>query len=388
MRLSSNGRYFEHNFPTDTAPHGPELFEVIDTAISEIEKRLIEHMEMQISSSRSDSGDKGIYSGDLGIIYAFYALGNPEWHKLLKLCISGGHNHRVTFLQSTMLASILRGNIEQVTGYADRVLRLDPSDCELLYGRAGCLHGLLFAKQRFPEWKQLDTYIANLAKEIIQAGSDSSRDYLMWKWHGKEYLGAIHGVAGILFILLLCGEDLLLKIDEDILGRIHQTIKFCMQHFRFEGGNIMSSTENDHDQLVHFCHGATGWIPLLSKMARLEYAESSYYLHLLDEIGGVVWQRGLIANKGPGICHGIGGSICGLIDIFASTGDVKWLHRAQWFSLYLSQNWKRLNPLADRPYSLFEGMCGAFYSLSTTHLVTSDRSKISNKNTTFCGFMM
>lgn len=24
----------------------------------------------------------------------------------------------------------------------------------------------------------------------------------MWNWHGKEYLGAAHGVAGILYLLL------------------------------------------------------------------------------------------------------------------------------------------------------------------------------------------
>jgi hypothetical protein len=388
MRLSSNRRYIEHNFPSDRAPHEPELFEAIDIAISEIERRLIEHMEMLISSSKSPDTEKGLYTGDLGIIYTFYTLGNPQWQKLFKTYTIHGPSPRVTFLESSMFASIIHGHRQEVIEFAERAVRLDPKDCELLYGRAGCLHGILFAKRRYPEWIELDRYIEQLAQEIINAGYDSSRQHLMWTWHHKEYLGAIHGVAGILYILLLCGADVLKKVCEDPLSLIEKTVHVVTEQYRFDQGNIMSSTDSDNDRLVHFCHGATGWIPLICLLGKYPGVDCQFYHRLANELGEVVWSRGLITNKGPGICHGIGGSICGLLELFSFTGDDKWLHRAQWFGLYLSQNWKRLNPLADRPYSLFEGMSGAYYSLSLTHMITSDPTKLRDRNSTFCGFIM
>ena len=44
-------------------------------------------------------------------------------------------------------------------------------------------------------------------RRIVRSGEKYSRRErsqfpLMWAWHGKEYLGAAHGVAGILYILL------------------------------------------------------------------------------------------------------------------------------------------------------------------------------------------
>jgi hypothetical protein len=210
----------------------------------------------------------------------------------------------------------------------------------------------------------------------------------MWKWHNREYLGAIHGVAGILYILMLCGENVLKKVLDNPLRIIDKTVKVVIQQYRFDGGNIMSSTENDTDRLVHFCHGATGWIPLLCLLSKVQGVDCEYYQRLAVELGEVVWERGLIANKGPGLCHGIGGSICAILDIFATNRDYKWLYRAQWFSLYLSQNWKRFNPLADRPYSLFEGMSGAYYALSLVHIITSDRTKVDERKSTFCGLMI
>jgi hypothetical protein len=48
------------------------------------------------------------------------------------------------------------------------------------------------------------------------------------------------------------------------------------------------------------------------------------------------------------------------------------MQRAEWFVLFLAREWQQLAPKADRPYSLFEGITGAFYVMS---LVLSERDR-------------
>ena len=79
--------------------------------------------------------------------------------------------------------------------------------------------------------------------------------------------------------------------------------------------NIFSSAKpEDSNRLVHFCHGATGWIPLLLKMSmRWKGEQATRYLDLAKKCGEAVWERGILLTKGPGLCHGLGGSICALV---------------------------------------------------------------------------
>jgi len=382
MRLSSNGRYMEHTFPANKGPHREELFEAIDGALADIEKRLNEYL----SNPKTGHVVDGIYIGDLGIVYTYYILGDPCWERLLKgLQRSLNPNdHRVTILESNMFASIMEGNEDQVCEYAQRAIQMDAKECEVLYGRAGCLLGLLFAKRRHPGWR-LDDHIRTLARQIVLAGKASNRVHLMWEWHSKEYLGAIHGVAGILLTLCLCGREMLEEIEPGANELIKSTADFMLSRYSHSSGNVQSSTSTDADLLVHFCHGATGWIPLICTLDKMF---PGLYVEHAKRLGEVVWRRGIIANKGPGICHGTSGSICALLEIFTQTGDDEWLHKAQWFSFYVSENWKRFNPLADRPNSLFEGMCGAFYALSLTHILTGDRTRFTNSTSLFPGFII
>lgn len=81
---------------------------------------------------------------------------------------------------------------------------------EILYGRAGCLHSLLFIR-KYAEDQSNKHLISSIAKAIVQSGkrfSDQCKSEgnaappLMYKWHEKKYLGAAHGMAGIIYILL------------------------------------------------------------------------------------------------------------------------------------------------------------------------------------------
>ena len=89
----------------------------------------------------------------------------------------------------------------------------DPSSTmpdELLYGRAGFLYALLFVKQYNPG-KIDDQMIIEIASTIVESGKRLAKQLkqkgiqtppLMYQWHEKKYLGAAHGMAGIIYLLL------------------------------------------------------------------------------------------------------------------------------------------------------------------------------------------
>ena len=160
---------------------------------------------------------------------------------------SGG---RASFLETSVgtaaltLAFYLRNSFTRDSHRQDTCARLirdaiqlaiseDINDdgCEVLYGRAGLLYALLFlrseaqkvvANQHMSE-KQLSEdslvhllgnlcsqqNIHALVNDIVERGKAGSKEYkqelhsaeranappLMWRWHGKRYLGGAHGVG-------------------------------------------------------------------------------------------------------------------------------------------------------------------------------------------------
>lgn len=125
----------------------------------------------------------------------------------------------------------------RVLSYAKFALQPDISvPDELLYGRAGYLHALLFIRKHFREAvpdtivKQVNESNSNAAVakafskyhfywpclQVVRAIIDSGRKLsstryhkegrmppLQFEWHDKEYVGAAHGYCGILSTLLM-----------------------------------------------------------------------------------------------------------------------------------------------------------------------------------------
>lgn len=50
----------------------------------------------------------------------------------------------------------------------------------------------------------------------------------MWTWRGKAYLGAAHGVAGILYSLLCIGH----LLDDATLNDIRQVLDYGIRNWR------------------------------------------------------------------------------------------------------------------------------------------------------------
>ncbi|KAH9382306.1 hypothetical protein HPB48_008838 [Haemaphysalis longicornis] len=81
------------------------------------------------------------------------------------------------------------------------------------------------------------------------------------------------------------------------------------------------------------------------------------YLDSCLRSGQLVWECGLL-RKGPGICHGIGGSGYALLLLYRLTADLRWLHRARQFAEFMFTDEFKQARTPDCPYSLFEGLAG------------------------------
>jgi hypothetical protein len=245
---------------------------------------------------------------------------------------------------------------------------------EWLYGRAGYLHAcelLLRTLQQGDDYDpELLRKIRTVRDDVVRATISCGRAYakangkaspLMYRWAGGEYLGAAHGIMGILHSLL----DVVTEQGGDG-ERIRQDLRACvdfvltkeqfLDHEETMGGHYGSLDDDKSATMVQFCHGATGAVWLFSKAYEV-FGDVKYKGAALRS-GGAIWRHGLL-KKGPGICHGMSGSGYAMLRLFRLERDPKWLHRACAMSEYmLSEEVVAKSRKPDNPVSLFEGAAG------------------------------
>lgn len=239
---------------------------------------------------------------------------------------------------------------------------------ELLYGRVGYLAALLYLKQQCLTMEDIDRYIAKTVKVVLERGRVGARHYsqssrapsksppLMYTWHEKHYLGAAHGLAGILTLLL---QAVTFISTDELKQLVRPTIDY-LASLQLASGNFPSSLESaSKDRLVQWCHGAAGFAHLFTLAYQVFHDDR--YLRLARQSCDVVWSRGLL-RKGHGLCHGTAGNAYAFLHLYQLTKDVVYLYRACCFADWCFHS--RNCPPADRPLSLFEGEAGMIYLLS------------------------
>lgn len=264
--------------------------------------------------ARSDL--EGLWSGPTGIAYLFLHVSAAH----PKLLISG--HHALTWAKSYIEGS--RGTLKPssrgcgigdeylcyhaVTAaitrdktHVEKLVSSIPHICqrnyqnELLYGRAGTLYLLRMVRTWVHGSSPLvDDAIAQVSGTIMEAGPD-------WTWHGKRYLGAVHGDIGILAQLVLSTPALAPKLES--------TLKNLLD-MQLPDGNWPSSVGHEKASLAQFCHGATGFIHSLLSLR-------PHFPSLWEKIDaavrkgrGCIWATGLL-RKEPSLCHGIfGNALC------------------------------------------------------------------------------
>ncbi|KAF8496096.1 hypothetical protein JB92DRAFT_2747129 [Gautieria morchelliformis] len=265
---------------------------------------------------------------------------------------------------------------------------------EVLYGSAGLLASLISANRlgashpiTSPET------IRGLAIHIVEEGRRGAADYaavngsglpLMWAWHGKYYLGAIHGVAGILTILLqLPAEirdtmmDVILPAAYALLGQVDAD------------GHLPSSLPRRYHmsgELVQICHGAPGALLLIAALRSACAHTGQTHPPELDGIesrlSDRVWEAGLL-SKGISLCHGVAGNAWPWLLLSQIHKEPEkrlldqYLRQALAFLLHAT----KLPPLgdmegygaSDSSYSLFTGLAGAVTAWSEACTILYNR---------------
>ena len=137
-----------------------------------------------------------------------------------------------------------------------------PADYELLYGAVGSLYNLGFILKYWPATEQKNELIRKIqiiSENIIQQKNHSNQ--LLFRFPlkgGKKYIGAAHGIIGIVYILMQLREYLPKNYDIVIRATIDLII-----NMQFKSGNFPSSEGSIVDDTLHFCHGSPGAVPML-----------------------------------------------------------------------------------------------------------------------------
>jgi hypothetical protein len=222
---------------------------------------------------------------------------------------------------------------------------------EVLNGRAG----LAFLLDFFVR-KGVSITNPNLVQNVL---SHIPMDQFPWEWEKKHYYGAAHGSAGILLGLKRFG-------DHSYPDLYHQLISAA----RLPSGNFKISQEDEKDYKVQWCHGATGFIPLLyeyhqEELKKESEEERNENMNIIHEALEVCWQRG-ISTKGAGICHGIAGNAYPFLVAFLHSPreNKKYLAQAVAFAHEILYS----GPLhscgqQEFPFSLFQGLAGVIHFL-------------------------
>ncbi|KAL8970986.1 MAG: hypothetical protein Q9183_001271 [Haloplaca sp. 2 TL-2023] len=265
---------------------------------------------------------RGLYSGPTSIAYLFFHLSHrfPSLtieHRDLKTWCSnylmgereldadvradecGIINERVAHAAVTYALAEDVPQREALQSYAAKVASEPGGSNEWLYGRAGMLYLLRLARN----WvvrseKAMDESIKLVGDRVLEDGPP-------WEWHGKEYLGAVHGTIGIL-TQLVCSRPAYAK-NSRLVNCLRQVLASQDEH-----GNFPSSVDSGRNHLVQFCHGAPGFalsLPLLREFFDTDIQEAIDTA--VAKARGCIWEKGLL-TKEPSLCHGVTGNALAL----------------------------------------------------------------------------
>ncbi|OQV25614.1 LanC-like protein 2 [Hypsibius exemplaris] len=391
--MSGEDRYFRNDaedyspaaaskFMTDKGELTNDFKKDIETEISRL------CIKLEKRSEEMSASDCSVYTGHPGIallyMHLYKNVGPFQKFKYLKVALSHVEPHlsklklrRPSFIcgEAGLLAvaAVLLNQLNMKDKAEDCVKNLlkfgrevsdqdDKMPDEVLYGRAGYLYSLLYVKSLYDSNAISSAAIESVIEAIVLSGKglsleEKSEFDLMYKWHDKHYMGAAHGMAGILYMLLQVRRDL---IEEYLDNLIRPTIDRMMT-LRFPSGNYPSSVSNTTDKLVQWCHGATGFVLLFCRC--YEIFEDKKYLNAALDAADCVWERGLL-RKGYGLCHGAAGNGYAFLELFKVTKDPKHLYRAVKFANFCMDYGQHGCKSPDRPLSLFEGLAGTIYFLT------------------------
>lgn len=382
LNKSPNRRYYINPFPATFDPEVVKSTITSEEFRTKIRKYITTSLD-RISYRYDPFRDRNldIYVGAGGLAFLYFHLSNtyaednkPQQQKYLEQsvaiiehCMKNIKRSKVAFLHGHAgiysIAIVLYhklGSAKQSKTCRDELIKIyhdliqtgnHPS--ELLFGHSGYLYSLLFVNCHIPGYID-NTLIYNVLDFILKRGVVSKEasipSPIMYTWHDKHYIGAAHGLAGIVYMLL----NLQLDTHPEQIDLVQGTIKYLLS-LQTESGNFPSSLESaPQDHLVQYCHGAPGIIPMLCLATKS--IDKSVIDKPLREAIKTTWNYGLL-TKGHGLCHGVAGNGYAFLSAYNALGDVEYLYYALKFTEFIL-NFENTEGSPDNLYSLYEGLAG------------------------------
>lgn len=237
---------------------------------------------------------------------------------------------------------------------------------EILVGKAGYLSGAYWIEEQLGSNPQSSkNQISELCTRLIEKGRTYAKNHnsplpLLFDYHEKEYLGAAHGLSGILLMILK--SPAFKKPGSNFGNNSHKYVKYVKHSIdgflklQNSSGNFPSKLGKNDAPLIHWCHGAPGAVYLFAKSYLI--FDDIKYLSACERCANLCWKRGLL-KKGPGLCHGVAGNGYVFLLMYRLTHEPKYLYRAYKFMEFLSdKEFLKGATTPDRAYSLFEGIAG------------------------------
>lgn len=282
------------------------------------------------------------------------------------------------YLAILCASSVLMGDSSSASVHLRQLLEWAPAACqhsedELLFGRAGYIYTLLWTRSYCgPDAADFETPLRETAESLVARGQALAkrryRDWpLMWHCFQEPYIGAAHGVVGILAMLFRCYGVLSQQSQQLVSATLDKLLDA-----RFQSGNLPIVLGDQRDEHVHWCHGGPGLPALAAAAAAAVGADPGGLLRKAAlQAGEVVWARGVIL-KGNGLCHGLAGNGYAFLSLYRLTGEEEHLQRAWAFAALLDHHplqeaiaqqpdrQRRVPGVPDSPFSLMEGTAGVF----------------------------
>ena len=265
----------------------------------------------------------GFYYGPTSISFLFLALSSlfPDlvvksnslrhWSRAyLNISLSYDHrdpkptncgiaNEKLTTLALTAILNHDDSSVQKLCSYVPKLLT-QPGErsYEWLYGLSGLLY-LLRLCRSVPA--QSTSIVESAIQDVITCILTSRQP---WMWHGKEYLGAVHGTIGIITqVILSSSSPEIAKEVSLILSDLLAT--------QLPSGNFPSSIPYTKDTLVQFCHGAPGFLISLRSLFPYFPDLSRQLTAAIRNGEKCIIERGIL-TKMPSLCHGVYGNSLGL----------------------------------------------------------------------------
>ena len=225
---------------------------------------------------------------------------------------------------------------------------------ELLLGLPGVLLASVFLHD-LKQSKELENLIQKLINKLFATWQYCEElDCYLWQQdlYGEHtyQLGFLHGFAGNVFALLKARAFLSQENLAMIMQRAYKVLEVS-QKVHGDLANFPQSVikhrKNREAYLLQLCHGAPGFVFLLSELFAVNQSLPESMRQLLKSLGETIWQAGPLI-KPNGLCHGNAGNGFAFLKLFEALKDSVWLDRARLFAMHAIHQ----QQLAEKLYAM------------------------------------